>query len=181
MTHQGLANLFPGVEVLGVDVYEELRPITALQWIIGAWAAGLSEQSAKEFLDLKLGDIVTQPYRVLAAARCVVELSPAKNQELACASTLFARKPAASESAPLEIVRAAYGSGAAWLDATAIVRGLAARDRLFISCARELEPLFGDPAPGQAKELRIAWRRGERGGAIAVGEFVGRLRTPVWL
>ncbi len=36
MTHQGLANLFPGVEVLGVDVYEELRPITALQWIIGA-------------------------------------------------------------------------------------------------------------------------------------------------
>ena len=154
MTHQGLANLFPGVEVLGVDVYEELRPITALQWIIGAWASGRSEQSANEFLDLRLRDIVARPYHVLAQARCVVELPPAKNHELASASTLFARKPDARESAPLEIVRAAYGTRAGWLDATAVVRGLAGRDRLFISCARSLEPLFGDPAPGAAKELR---------------------------
>ena len=62
MTHQGLSNLFPGIDVLGVEVYEELRPITALCWMIASWAAGLPRPVMSKFLNMRLGEIMELPY-----------------------------------------------------------------------------------------------------------------------
>lgn len=181
MTHQGLANLFPGLGVLGVEVYEELRPITALRYLIASWADGLPRGTREQFLNMKLGEILAHPYAALRPQPFVAQLPPSKNQELACCNTLFGRKPGARGGAPLECKSASYGAGSVWKDVTAIVRDLIADDRLFISCATDLQPLFGDPAPGAPKQLKVEWRRGADSGETSTAEYFGRLTTPLWL
>lgn len=179
MTHQGIFNLFPGMDVFGVEVYEELRPVTALHWIVASWAAGLPADARDRFLGMTLGELLDRGYDALKRESWVARLGPAKNHELACASTLFGRKP--GDRTRLACTRAVFGTEAAWTDVTAIVEKLMRGNFLFISCDMELSRFFGDPAPGVAKQLKVAWERPPDAGEIVVEENLGRLVTPLWL
>ena len=182
MTHQGLGNLFPGLGVLGVEVYEELRPITALRYMIASWADGLPQGARDQFLNTRLGDVLREPYAILKNQPYVAHLPPGKNQELACCNTLFGRKPGARDDRErLVCSNAVYGAGSTWKDVTDIVRGLVVDDHLFVSCATDLQPIFGDPLPGTAKQLKVTWQFGANSGEAQVSEYFGRLTTPLWL
>jgi SAM-dependent methyltransferase len=182
MTHQGVRNLFPGLGVLGIEVYEELRPITALRYLIASWADGLPRGAREQFLNMRLGEILQQPYEALRTQPYVAQLPPGKNQELACCNTLFGRKPGANDREERLVCKmAAYGAGSVWKDVTHIVRTLIVEDRLFISCATDLQPLFGDPAPGVPKQLKVSWNIGANSGETVVSEYFGRPTTPLWL
>jgi hypothetical protein len=80
-----------------------------------------------------------------------------------------------------ECTSAHYGAEGAWADVTAAVRGLVKGNRLFISCDTDLVALFGDPAPGRAKQLKVKWKTAEHSGEAVVDEYWGRLRTPLWM
>ncbi len=182
MTHQGLKNLFPGIGVLGVEVYEELRPITALRFMIASWASGLPQAAREHFLNTRLGELLQEPYESLKARPYVAQLPPGKNQELACCNTLFGRKPGAQQGGErLVCSEAIYGAGNTWKDVTGIVRNLVVEDRLFVSCATELEPILGDPLPGVPKQLKVTWHAGTNSGETVISEYFGRLTTPLWL
>jgi SAM-dependent methyltransferase len=180
MTHQGLAELFPGIQVLGIEVYEELRPFTALREFVAAWAMALPEATRNRFLEMRLVDLLRTPYEQARMAPYVAQLPPAVNQQLATCNTLFGVKPSSAD-ADLEIEQARYGAGSAWADVTAVARGLARGSHLFLSCNVDLQPLFGDPAPGQFKQLRVKWKNARHGGEVVVGESWGRLATPLWI
>lgn len=180
MTQQGLGQLFGGLQVLGIEVYEELRPVTALQWLLGSWASALPPGVRERFLELRVGDVLSRSYAQLRAEPFVALLPPEKNRELACANTLFARKPGEGGAA-LRCDRAIYGAGSTWFDVTAAVARFAGGTHLFISCNEDIGALFGDPAPGVPKQLRVAWRRGETVGQASVWEQAGRLATPLWI
>jgi SAM-dependent methyltransferase len=179
MTHQGLAELFTGIDVQGIEVYEELRPFTTLQEFVGAWASGLPDSVRNGFLGLRLIDILHTPYETARLQPWVAMLPPFYNRALACANTLFGRKPGRAPA--IELMGARYGAGSAWADVTGIVQGFMKDGHIFISCAADVAALFGDPAPGVAKELRVAWRVSGRQGEAVVQELVGRLATPLWL
>ena len=182
MTHQGLKNLFPDIGVLGVEVYEELRPITALRFMIASWAHGLPRVARDQFLNTKLGEILQEPYESLKTEPYVAQLPPNKNQELACCNTLFGRKPGARPGGePLVCSEALYGAGSTWKDVTDIVRNLIAEDHLFVSCATDLQPIFGDPLPGVPKQLKVTWHTGTNSRETVIPEYFGRLATPLWL
>jgi Methylase involved in ubiquinone/menaquinone biosynthesis len=182
MTHQGLCNLFPGINVLGVEVYEELRPITSLHWIIGSWAAGLPEPARIQFLNMRLGEILQKPYNSIKTEPYVVQLPPDKNQELACCNTLFGRKPDTPISgAKLTCSKAMYGAGSTWTDVTDVIRGLITENRVFVSCTTDLQSIFGDPLPGVPKQLKVTWHTSTNSGETVISEFWGRLTTPLWL
>ncbi len=182
MTHQGLTNLFPGLSVLGVEVYEELRPMTALRYMIASWAQGLPRGAADQFLNMRLGEFLQKPYDSLKTEPYVVQLPPGKNQELACCNTLFGRKPDARDIGErLVCSKAVYGAGSTWKDVTEIVRSLVIQDHLFVSCATDLQPILGDPLPGVPKQLKVTWHTGTNTGETLVSEHFGRLTTPLWL
>ena len=179
MTHQGLHNLFAGLDVFGVEVYEELRPYTALQWMAGSWAMGLPPEERDRFLDTTLRELLAMKPDEAFAHPFVAGLPPAKNHELACASTLFARKPGEREA--LAILSATYGAGDRVADVSRVLAPAQEKGALFLSCDVDLARLFGDPAPGLGKALTVAWRRGSLEGTVTVEEYGGRLRTPLWL
>jgi len=92
MTSQGLQNLF--VDDLTIDevaVYESILPISSLTWILRSWADGLQGATRKNFLDMKVADLIGQPGTYLDKP-FVKELSKAKNLELASATVIFAHK-----------------------------------------------------------------------------------------
>lgn len=180
MTHQGLAELFRDMDIAGVEVYEELRPFTSLQEFVGAWAMSLPEAVARQFLELRLGDLLRIPYAQARQLPFVVHLPPERNRELATCNTLFARKPG-TLSTDFECASAQYGAEGAWADVTPAVRGLVKHNRLFISCDTELVAVFGDPAPGRAKQLKVRWKTAAHAGEAVVDEYWGRLMTPLWL
>jgi len=92
MTQQGLRNLFERtVDVDRVDVYDSVRPIWSLHWIVQSWAAGLRGDTRESFLDMRVRDLLAPPPHFLGSP-FVRELSDEKNLELASATVLFGRK-----------------------------------------------------------------------------------------
>lgn len=92
MTHEGLRNLFePAIHVDRITTPDSTLPIFSLTWILQSWASGLSQSARREFLSLRVGDLVGPPTRYLDRA-WVRELSPEKNLELASACVLHGRK-----------------------------------------------------------------------------------------
>ena len=92
MTHTGLANLFPGLEVREQKVVRETLPIWGLTWILRSWAQGLHGDALDEFLNLRVGELLGEPAEYLERG-FVTGLPETKNFELACATVLVAVKP----------------------------------------------------------------------------------------
>jgi SAM-dependent methyltransferase len=93
MTPQGLRNLFePSLVIEDVTVYDSVRPIWSLQWILNSWAGGLVGAAREEFLGMRVADLLVAPPEQLDRS-FVRELSAEKNLELASACVLFAHKP----------------------------------------------------------------------------------------
>jgi SAM-dependent methyltransferase len=93
MSHQGLRNLFDRyLEIDKVECYSSVLPIWSLTWILNAWAGGLSEETRRDFLNMRVSDLVGSPEGYLERP-FVKELSFEKNLELASATVLFAHKP----------------------------------------------------------------------------------------
>jgi SAM-dependent methyltransferase len=92
MSHQGLTNLFAKyLEVDKVECLASTFPIWSLAWILSSWASGLSEQTRKGFLNMRVSELVGSPVQYLDRP-FVTELSHEKNLELASATVLFAHK-----------------------------------------------------------------------------------------
>lgn len=92
MTSQGLTNLF--VDYLSIDktaVYDSVLPIWSLTWILRSWAAGLQGKTKKDFMRLRIADLIGNADKYLDMP-FVRELSMEKNLELASATVLFAHK-----------------------------------------------------------------------------------------
>jgi SAM-dependent methyltransferase len=95
MTRQGLANLFAGrLEVERQEVTGGGRPVFALAWIIRRWAEGLSGKARREFLDMRVGELLGDPLAHMNRS-FVTELPEDFNFELAATTALIARKPTA--------------------------------------------------------------------------------------
>ncbi len=93
MSHQGLINLFVNyLEVDKVECLASTLPIWSLAWILNSWAAGLSDRTRQEFMNMRVCDLVAAPEQYLGRP-FVAELSREKNFELASATVLFAHKP----------------------------------------------------------------------------------------
>jgi SAM-dependent methyltransferase len=94
MTHEGLRNLFERSVVIDrITTPDSTLPIWSVAWILRSWADGLSEATRREFLALRVKDLIGEPNTYLNRG-WVRELTPEKNLELASACVLFARKPA---------------------------------------------------------------------------------------
>lgn len=92
MTSQGLENLFVDyLEVDKVTTYESVYPIWSLTWILRSWAAGLQGKTRKDFVNMKIADLMENADKYLNMP-FVTELSTEKNLELASATVLFAHK-----------------------------------------------------------------------------------------
>ncbi|MER2558424.1 MAG: methyltransferase domain-containing protein [Candidatus Competibacter denitrificans] len=92
MTSQGIQNLFS--DYLCVDkvtVYGSVLPISSLTWILRSWADGLQGKTKKDFMNLRVSDLIGDIGNYLDKP-FVKELSMEKNLELASATVLFAHK-----------------------------------------------------------------------------------------
>lgn len=93
MTHQGLKNLFEeSLSIDSVEVYDSVLPIWSLTWILRSWSEGLTEGTKKEFLNMRVSELIGPPQNYINRP-FVKELSVEKNLELASACVLFAHKP----------------------------------------------------------------------------------------
>jgi SAM-dependent methyltransferase len=92
MTGDGLASLFPGLEVEWHEVIDSVHPIWSLTWIVRSWREGLSGRTRREFEDLRVSDLLGDPLDYLGRP-FVTELSRDKRFELAAGTVLLARKP----------------------------------------------------------------------------------------
>lgn len=93
MTAQGLANLFgDSLEVEKQEVNTGGMPIFMLTWVLRRWADGLPEPARREFLKLKVADLVGDPLELIGR-QFVTDLAGASRFELAATTSLFARKP----------------------------------------------------------------------------------------
>jgi SAM-dependent methyltransferase len=93
MSHQGLINLFINyLEVEKVECLASTLPIWSLAWILNSWANGLSDRTRKEFMNMRVSELLSSPVQYLDKP-FVTELSREKNLELASATVLFAHKP----------------------------------------------------------------------------------------
>jgi hypothetical protein len=92
MTHQGLKNLFDrSLQVDPVEVFDGALPIWSLTWILRSWANGLAAETKRDFLVMRVADLIAAPSTYLDKP-FVRELTPEKNLELASACVLFAHK-----------------------------------------------------------------------------------------
>jgi|SRR5580658_823762 SAM-dependent methyltransferase len=91
MTEQGLKNLFPQIRVDRHEVYFSVLPIWSLTWIVKSWAEGLTGSAKREFLNLKMADLLESGDKYLGRS-FVTELPANKNFELASATVLFGHK-----------------------------------------------------------------------------------------
>jgi SAM-dependent methyltransferase len=92
-TSQGIRRLFDAsLEIQEVTVFPSTHPIHAIQWILGSWANGLTAETRKDFMSMRVEDLLAPPYPLLCLpfAR---ELTMDKQLELACAIVLTAKKP----------------------------------------------------------------------------------------
>lgn len=93
MTAQGLANLFSGtVAIERQEVNTGGLPIFMLTWVLRRWAEGLKASARREFLELKVGELLGDPASFLDRG-FVTELDRTCRFELAATTSLFARKP----------------------------------------------------------------------------------------
>lgn len=205
MTHVGLRSIFTDVRVRAVEVYEELRPLSALQWSLGAYAAGLRDPHTRaNFLEMRVSDLIALPPGTWATLPIVYELDAVSNKELATCNTLFATKPRApaakeasketeatcvgvgvgAECAPLVIHKAWYGTDdTKCCDVAATLRTLVRDNEVTISVDQKIMPLLveRDPCPGTPKRLRVEYSRGDVHTVSTFEEYVGSFRTPVLL
>jgi len=92
MSGQGLQNLSSeGIEIDRHEVYASVLPIWSLTWIVRSWAEGLSGGAKREFLDLRMADLLESGGQYLDRP-FVKELPAEKNFELASATVLFGHK-----------------------------------------------------------------------------------------
>lgn len=94
MTHTGLANLFPGMDIIKLEVPSYLHPMAAVTWMMNSYAGGLPETLREQFLSLKISDLLStfadQNYADHPLCR---ELSNAMRLGLACGTFIHAAKP----------------------------------------------------------------------------------------
>jgi SAM-dependent methyltransferase len=92
MTAQGLASLFEkDIEIVDASVPDSGLPIWALTWILRSWMEGLPASVRKQFLNLRLGELMGEAHEYLA--RDFVRALPReKNFELAATTQVLGRK-----------------------------------------------------------------------------------------
>jgi len=186
MTSEGLKNLFPTIKIRAVDAYDELRPITSLKLLATDYANGLNGYTKEKFLNMKISDIINTSYNRLRNSDIVVELSEEKNTKMACCQTLFGTKPETDETT-LKIVSATYGSSTSHDDVAEKIKSLVADNHLTITSNQRIASMFGDPAEGHPKKLKVEWQRLNSKnevilkGKISCDEYSGKLRTPLIL
>lgn len=94
MTAQGLRSLFEDeLEVVWQDVPASGYPVWTLIWILRRWAAELPAAARREFLDLKVSDLMADDAVHLLDRPFVRKLPDAARFELASTTSLYARKP----------------------------------------------------------------------------------------
>ncbi|MDE2363471.1 MAG: class I SAM-dependent methyltransferase [Hyphomicrobiales bacterium] len=93
MTHEGLRTLFePHLEIVRQDVTAPLHPVWSISWQLRDWARALPEKSRKQFLRMRVEDLIGYPAAMLDEpfAR---DLPEKARFGLAAATLLLARKP----------------------------------------------------------------------------------------
>ena len=94
MTHSGLVNLFPGMEIKKVDVPDYLHPMAALTWILNAYTCGLPEGLKKQFLSMTIEDtLATFANHNYADHPLCKELPFPARLAIACGTFIHAVKP----------------------------------------------------------------------------------------
>jgi SAM-dependent methyltransferase len=94
MTHEGLRTLFENhLTIERQEVTGPTHPVWSISWQLRSWADGLPPASRKQFLKMRVRDLIAHPIGLLEQpfAR---DLPVAKQFELAAATILIARKPA---------------------------------------------------------------------------------------
>lgn len=92
MTHQGLRNLFENSLVIDkIEVLDSTSPIWTLTWFLGSWSRSLPENTRKEFLNMRVSDLIKPAVSQLNESY-VTELPMETRFELASACVLFAHK-----------------------------------------------------------------------------------------
>lgn len=91
MTSQGLKNLFEEMEIQHSGVLASGLPIWTLTWFLRSWVDGLSGATKKDFLDLKVSDLIGDPITYLNKPY-VQQLKDEKNLELASSTMILAVK-----------------------------------------------------------------------------------------
>jgi len=62
MSYQGLRNLFDKyLEIDSVQCYSSVLPIWSLTWMLNPRAGGLSEETRKDFLNMRVADLIDSP------------------------------------------------------------------------------------------------------------------------
>ena len=92
MTHEGLRTLFePWLAIERQEVTGPTHPVWGLSWQLRSWAQGLPERSRKQFMRMRVRDLIDHPVNLLEQpfAR---DLPRDKQFELAAATILIARK-----------------------------------------------------------------------------------------
>lgn len=92
MTAQGLASLFePEIDILDARVPDSGLPIWALAWMLRSWAEGLPEPVRREFVNMRVGDLIGEAHEYLSRD-FVRSLPREKNFELAATTQILGRK-----------------------------------------------------------------------------------------
>jgi SAM-dependent methyltransferase len=94
MTSGGLRNLFANLEVESLEVPQSGGPIFTLTWILQAWRAALSPETASAFDNMRVSDLAVDPM-LLVDQPFVRELPTQTNVQLASLNVLVGRKPRA--------------------------------------------------------------------------------------
>ena len=169
-------------EILGIEVYEELHPITSLIWFVSVYQAGLDEISRSEFLDLRLRDLVGKSFWQLKSKPYIFSLPQHIKQELASCNTIFGYKKSCEVGrCELSILEALYGTDKTVYDVTNYINEMVNDNHIFLSVGVAVNEVFGDPCPGVPKKLKVRWECGVRSGEETINEFAGRLTTPLCL
>ncbi|MCU7904581.1 MAG: hypothetical protein KZQ76_01790 [Candidatus Thiodiazotropha sp. (ex Epidulcina cf. delphinae)] len=92
MSMQGLKNLFD--KFLHIEKQEVIAsglPIWTLTWFLNSWLSGLDDNAKSEFLGMTVADLIGNPIDYFER-QFVKKLSIEKNIELACTTSLIAKK-----------------------------------------------------------------------------------------
>jgi len=93
MTHEGLRTLFePLLTIERQEVTPATHPVWAIAWQLRSWSEGLPPKARKEFMRLRVSDLVAFPGPMLEKS-WARDLPMEKQFELAAATILHARKP----------------------------------------------------------------------------------------
>lgn len=112
MTHEGLRTLFESLLIIErQEVSPATHPVWAIAWQLRSWAESLPPRARKEFLRLRVADLVAFPGPMLEKS-WARELPMEKQFELAAATILHARKPMGTDRAGAPSPDAVGGSSA---------------------------------------------------------------------